>query len=92
MLANGCGRKPAIAALMASLIALAAATSWIALKTELIPPLVTNGIAVLPFENRSHDPNNAYFAEGIQEEILTRLASIAGLKSNFPHFHTALSE
>ena len=73
-------RKPAIAALIASLIALAAAMGWIALKTELIPPLVTNGIAVLPFENLSHDPNNAYFAEGIQEEILTRLAGIAGLK------------
>jgi serine/threonine protein kinase/tetratricopeptide (TPR) repeat protein len=73
-------RKPAIAALMASLIALAAAMGWIALKTEPIPPLVTNGIAVLPFENLSHDPNNAYFAEGIQEEILTRLAGIAGLK------------
>ena len=29
-------------------------------------------IAVLPFENLSGDPNNAYFAEGIQEEILTR--------------------
>ena len=41
---------------------------------------VTNGIAVLPFENLSGDPDNAYFAEGIQEEILTRLASIADLK------------
>jgi TolB-like protein/Tfp pilus assembly protein PilF len=37
-------------------------------------------IAVLPFENLSQDPNNAYFAEGIQEEILTRLANIADLK------------
>jgi TolB-like protein/Tfp pilus assembly protein PilF len=37
-------------------------------------------IAVLPFENLSHDPDNAYFAEGIQEEILTRLAKIADLK------------
>src|SRR5213596_2633840 len=37
-------------------------------------------IAVLPFENRSDDKANAYFAEGIQEEILTRLASIADLK------------
>jgi TolB-like protein/predicted Zn-dependent protease len=73
-------RKPAIAALIASLIALAAATGWIVLKTELMPPLVTNGIAVLPFENLSHDPDNAYFADGIQEEILTRLASFAGLK------------
>jgi len=37
-------------------------------------------IAVLPFENLSRDPDNAYFAEGIQEEILTRLAGIADLK------------
>ena len=35
---------------------------------------------MLPFENLSHDPDNAYFANGIQEEILTRLASIADLK------------
>ena len=37
-------------------------------------------IAVLPFENLSRDPDNAYFADGIQEEILTRLAGIADLK------------
>src|SRR5881396_2940005 len=37
-------------------------------------------IAVLPFENRSEDKANAYFADGIQEEILTRLAKIADLK------------
>ena len=37
-------------------------------------------IAVLPFENLSGDPDNAYFAEGIQDEILTRLAKIADLK------------
>jgi TolB-like protein/Tfp pilus assembly protein PilF len=37
-------------------------------------------IAVLPFENLSGDPNNAYFTEGIQEEILTRLSKIADLK------------
>jgi TolB-like protein/Tfp pilus assembly protein PilF len=37
-------------------------------------------IAVLPFENRSHDPDNAYFADGIQDEILTRLSKIADLK------------
>ena len=34
----------------------------------------------MPFENLSPDPNNAYFADGIQEEILTRLAGIADLK------------
>ena len=37
-------------------------------------------IAVLPFENRSEDKANAYFAEGIQDEILTRLSNIADLK------------
>jgi TolB-like protein/Tfp pilus assembly protein PilF len=37
-------------------------------------------IAVLPFENLSRDPDNAYFTEGVQEEILTRLAKIADLK------------
>jgi len=37
-------------------------------------------IAVLPFENRSEDKANAYFADGIQDEILTRLSKIAALK------------
>jgi TolB-like protein/Tfp pilus assembly protein PilF len=37
-------------------------------------------IAVLPFENRSEDKANAYFADGVQDEILTRLAKIADLK------------
>jgi TolB-like protein len=37
-------------------------------------------IAVLPFDNLSHDPENAYFADGIQQEILTQLAKIAELK------------
>ena len=37
-------------------------------------------IAVLPFENRSEEKTNAYFADGIQDEILTRLSKIAALK------------
>src|SRR5206468_10853553 len=37
-------------------------------------------IAVLPFENLSRDPDNAYFADGIQEEIMKRFAKIADLK------------
>jgi TolB-like protein/Flp pilus assembly protein TadD/class 3 adenylate cyclase len=40
----------------------------------------SKSIAVLPFENLSQDPDNAYFADGIQEEILTRLSKIADLK------------
>ena len=43
-------------------------------------PVSTKSIAVLPFDNLSRDPDNAYFAEGMQDEILTRLAGIADLK------------
>src|SRR5262249_39747708 len=47
---------------------------------KVLPATPEKSIAVLPFENLSRDPDNAYFADGIQEEILTRLAGIAGLK------------
>ena len=43
-------------------------------------PVSEKSIAVLPFENLSSDKENAYFAEGIQDEILTRLSKIAALK------------
>ena len=42
--------------------------------------VLEKSIAVLPFENRSEDKANAYFADGIQDEILTRLSKIADLK------------
>ena len=44
------------------------------------PVVPEKSIAVFPFENRSRDPDNAYFADGIQDEILTRLSKIADLK------------
>jgi len=44
------------------------------------PELPAKSIAVLPFDNLSRDPDNAYFAEGVQDEILTRLAKVADLK------------
>ena len=44
------------------------------------PVIPEKSIAVLPFENRSEDKASAYFAEGIQDEILTRLSKIADLK------------
>jgi serine/threonine protein kinase/tetratricopeptide (TPR) repeat protein len=47
-------------------------------RVHLVAP--EKSIAVLPFENLSRDPDNAYFADGIQEEVLTRLTSIADLK------------
>jgi TolB-like protein len=73
-------RNPSSTLLAGSLIALAAAAGWIIWKSESIPHPVINGVAVLPFENLSDDPKNAYLAEGIHEELLTRLASIAGLR------------
>src|SRR5262249_16893598 len=50
---------------------------------SLPPPtasLPEKSIAVLPFENLSRDPDNAYFAEGIKDEILTKLATVRDLK------------
>jgi len=44
------------------------------------PSLRAKSIAVLPFDNLSRDPDNAFFAEGVQDEILTRLAKVADLK------------
>jgi len=43
-------------------------------------PIPAKSIAVLPFENLSRDPDNAFFTEGVQDEILTRLAKVADLK------------
>jgi TolB-like protein/Flp pilus assembly protein TadD len=49
-------------------------------STATLPAIPEKSIAVLPFENLSEDKANAYFAQGIQEEILTRLAKISDLK------------
>jgi TolB-like protein/Tfp pilus assembly protein PilF len=55
------------------------------------PP--NKSIAVLPFDNLSRDPDNAYFCEGVQDEILTRLAKVADLKvisrTSTQHFKSA---
>src|SRR6266568_537856 len=49
-------------------------------KNSSVVELPAKSIAVLPFDNLSRDPDNAYFAEGVQDEILTRLAKVADLK------------
>jgi TolB-like protein/Tfp pilus assembly protein PilF len=49
-------------------------------QSETAPAIPAKSIAVLPFENLSSDKENAYFADGIQDEILTRLAKIGDLK------------
>jgi len=55
--------------------------------------LSAKSIAVLPFDNLSRDPDNAYFCEGVQDEILTRLAKVADLKvisrTSTQHFKSA---
>jgi hypothetical protein len=63
-------------------------------NTTASPAGITNkSIAVLPFDNLSGDPDNAYFCEGVQDEILTRLAKIADLKvisrTSTQHFKSA---
>src|SRR4029453_4295904 len=80
-------RNPTSAALVASLIVLGAAIAvrfWergslrqLPIMNAVIPD---KSIAVLPFENLSADPDNAFFADGVQDEILNDLAKIADLK------------
>jgi Predicted integral membrane protein len=53
---------------------------WRRKKVEASGPISRKSIAVLPFENLSEDKANAYFADGIQEEILIRLSRIGDLK------------
>jgi TolB-like protein/Tfp pilus assembly protein PilF len=73
-------RNPATALSGVSLVGLAAAVAMMIWKSEPIRPLPTKGIAVLPFENLSEDKEHAFFADGVQDDILTKLAKIADLK------------
>jgi eukaryotic-like serine/threonine-protein kinase len=74
-------RRLALAAAFVGLATLVAVRVFHSTPPQTTTPVIPDkSIAVLPFENLSGDPNNAYFAEGMQEEILTRLAKIADLK------------
>jgi TolB-like protein/class 3 adenylate cyclase/Tfp pilus assembly protein PilF len=72
------------AAMTAALLVLAAIVTGIVMfsrnRARSVLAAPEKSIAVLPFENHSRDPDNAYFADGIQDEILTRLSKIADLK------------
>jgi TolB-like protein/Tfp pilus assembly protein PilF len=71
----------AVAAAIILLAAITALRVFHLFPTEARSPAVSEkSIAVLPFENLSRDRDNAYFAEGIEEEILTRIAKISDLK------------
>ena len=70
-----------VAAALLLLAGIAAAFVLVSKKSAKSTSIVPEkSIAVLPFENRSEEKANAYFAEGIQDEILTRLSKIADLK------------
>jgi TolB-like protein/Tfp pilus assembly protein PilF len=74
-------RWTAIATAVALLAAIIAALVIVSKKSPKSAPTISDkSIAVLPFENRSEDKATAYFADGIQNEILTRLSKIADLK------------
>jgi serine/threonine protein kinase/Tfp pilus assembly protein PilF len=64
---------------VALIVAAISAGAWIYQRAQSLAAM-ERSIAILPFENRSEDKANAYFAEGIQDEILTRLSKIADLK------------
>jgi len=74
-------RKRLVLAGAASTLVIAAIAlgTWSYQRTRSFTPM-ERSIAVLPFENLSSDKENAYFADGIQDEILTRLSKIADLK------------
>jgi serine/threonine protein kinase/Tfp pilus assembly protein PilF len=74
-------RRLAVAAAVAALATIVTIRLFQSTSRNANPPSMSEkSVAVLPFENLSRDPDNAYFAEGIEEEILTRLAKIADLK------------
>src|SRR5437588_7230596 len=73
-------RKPSIAVMAAMLLALAVPLGVMIWNSEFPRQPVTTGIAVLPFGNLSGDKEHAYFADGVQDDILTKLAKIADLK------------
>ncbi len=74
-------RRRNVLAISAAMLAVAAVAvgTWLYERTRAFTP-EERSIAVLPFENLSSDNENAYFAEGVQDEILTRLSKIADLK------------
>ena len=73
-------RNPASALLSSVSGRTGSSSGWIVWKSELIRQPLTNGIAVLPFENLNDQKENSVFADGVQDDILTKLAKIGDLK------------
>src|SRR5262245_10473109 len=73
-------RNPTTAAVTVLSLALIAALGVIVWNSRVIDHPSTTGIAVLPFQNLSNDREDASFADGVQDDLLTKLAKIAALK------------
>jgi TolB-like protein/Tfp pilus assembly protein PilF len=73
-------RNPSIAVMAAMLFALAVPLGVVIWKSEFVRRPITTGIAVLPFEDLSEQKESAAFVDGLQDDILTKLAKISGLK------------
>jgi TolB-like protein/Tfp pilus assembly protein PilF/predicted Ser/Thr protein kinase len=73
-------RNPTIAVMATLLLILSGAVSTVVWKGKMSRRTMPTGIAVLPFENLSRDKENAVFADGVQDNVLTKLAKIADLK------------
>ena len=73
-------RNPVIAVMAALLVTLGLVAAVITWKGGTPNPPATTGIAVLPFESLSGDKEDAIFADGVQDDILTKLASIRDLR------------
>jgi len=73
-------RNPIVAGMSVLLLALGMALGGMIWKGEFATPPAASGIAVLPFENLSVDDDNTFFADSVQDGILTKLARVADLK------------
>jgi TolB-like protein/Tfp pilus assembly protein PilF len=73
-------RNRAVAALILLSAAFAATVGVMAWKSQLVDRPATTGVAVLPFENLSNDREDASLADGVQDDLVTKLANIAHLK------------
>ena len=73
-------RNPGISVMAAMLLALAVPLGVIIWKSEFVRQPLATGIAVLPFENLSEQKENSAFVDGLQDDILTKLAKVGDLK------------
>src|SRR5262249_42921507 len=72
-------KRPVLITAVLLFAVILAASFWM-FRGSRVKTAVEKSIAVLPFENLSDEKQNAYFADGVQDEILTNLAKVADLK------------